>query len=268
MFPFFEPYPQFLIYTFWLTLTLCFFLFLWMMKKLAPRYNYDFNFITKNILVLFLSTLIFSRLFFVIGKWSDFKYIKNPIEFFVTNDYNLSLIWWLFGFILAFSIIVKIKKEKIDKYIDPLVISFIFVLFIWYIWALLGGQVYGRPTDFWIEILYKHLHSPIPYKNAIFPLPIIYSVLYFFLFSALYILSMYVHLRALLGYLGMIIFASLLLIFEFFSGKFDILKESNETFSINITQLLSIFLIIICAYRLYLLMKANEWKEITILHKN
>lgn len=79
---------------------------------------------------------------------------------------------------------------------------------------------------------------------------------------------MYVHLKSLLGYLGLIIFSTIFLIFEFFSGKFDTLKESNETFAINITQLLSIFLIIICVYRLYLLMKANEGKEIIILHKN
>lgn len=268
MFPFFQPYPNFLIYTFWLTLTICFFLFLWMMKKLAPRYNYELNFFTKNILIYFFSTLIFSRLFFVIGKWNDLKYITNPFDFFVTSDYNFSLMWWLFGFILAFVILVKIKKESIDKYIDPLVISFIFVLFIWYIWAFLGWQVYGRPTDFWIELFYSHPFTPVPYQVPIFPLPIIYSILYFFLFSTLYILSMYVHIKSLLGYLWMIVFGSIFLIFEFFSGKFDILKESNETFAINMTQLFSIFLIIICAYRLYLLMKANEWKEITILHKH
>ena len=265
MYPFFEPYPEFLIYTFGLTLTLCFFLFLWMIHKLAPRYNYDVSIFTKNILWYFLSVLIFSRLFYVIWKWEDLKYIKNPFEFFVTSDYNFSLIWALFGFILVFVIQTKINKDNINKYIDPLVISFIFVLFIGYIWAFFWWQVFWRDTHFWIELLYTHPFTPIPYQVPIFPLSIIYSVLFFILFSILYILSMYIHLKSLLWYIWMIIFSCILLIFEFFSWKTDILKDSIW---MNLTQLFVILLIFICSYRLFLLMKENEWKEITILHKN
>lgn len=265
MYPFFEPYPEFLIYTFWLTLTLCFFLFLWMIHKLAPRYNYDVTIFTKNILWYFFSVLIFSRLFYVIWKWDDLKYIKNPFEFFVTSDYNFSLMWALFWFILVFLIQTKLNKDKINKYIDPLVIWFIFVLFIWYLWSFFGWQVYGRDTHIWIEILYTHPFTPIPYQVPIFPLAIIYSVLYFILFSGLYILSMYIHLKSLLWYIWMIIFSCILLIFEFFSWKTDILKDFVW---MNLTQFFSLLLIFICSYRLFLLIKENEWKEIIILHKN
>ena len=173
--------------------------------------------------------------------------------------------WSLFGFILVFVIQAKINKDNINKYIDPLVISFIFVLFIGYIWSFFGWQVYWRDTHMWIELLYSHPFTPIPYQVPIFPLAVIYSILYFMLFSALYILSMYIHIKALLGYIWMIIFSCVLLIFEFFSWKTDMLKDSVW---MNLTQFFSLLLIIICSYRLYLLMQENEWKEITILHKN
>lgn len=236
-----------------------------MIHKLAPRYNYDVSIFTKNILWYFFSVLIFSRLFYVIWKWEDLKYIKNPFEFFVTSDYNFSLMWALFGFILIFVTQTKISKDNINKYIDPLVISFMFIVFIGFIGAFFGWQVFGRDTNIWIELLYTHPFTPIPYQVPIFPLAIIYALLYFILFSALYILSMYIHLKSLLWYVWMIIFSSILLVFEFFSWKTDILKDFVW---MNFTQLFALLLIFICSYRLYLLLEENEWKEIIILHKN
>ncbi|MCP4522846.1 MAG: hypothetical protein GY828_01370 [Candidatus Gracilibacteria bacterium] len=235
-----------------------------MLKKISPRYNIDANIFIKNILWYFLSTLFFSRLFYVIGKWTDFKYITEPFEFFIANDYDFSLVGALVGFISVLILHLKLRKESFDKYVDPLVITFIFILFIGYIGAFLGGQVYGRMTDFGIEIPYNHSYTPIPYQVPIFPLPIIYSFLYFLLFSGLYISSMYIHLKGLIGYFGIIIFSSILLIFEFFSGKYDILKDF---YGINMPQLGAIILIMISIYRLIRIFKKNDGKEITILHK-
>ena len=45
-------------------------------------------------------------------------------------------------------------SQKHEKYIDALVIAFLFAAVIGYIGAFLGGQIYGRPTSFPIGIIY------------------------------------------------------------------------------------------------------------------
>ena len=234
-----------------------------MLKKLSKKFGYEYDIFTKNILWYFLSIFIFSRLFYVIWKWNDLKYIKDTFEFFIMSDYNFSLVWAIIGFFLVLAINIKFQKENLEKYIDAVGISFLFVLFIWFIWAFLWWQVYGKETSFGIELLYTHSFTPVPFEVPIFPLPIVYSIIFFILFSITYILSTFIHIRALLWYLSFIAFASVMLIFETFSWKYDILKNFVW---INITQLFSIFIIVFCIYRLYMTFK-KEGKERIILSK-
>ena len=255
MFPFYEIYPWYIIYSFWITLVICFFLFLWMLKKLSSKFWYEYSFFTNNILWYFLSVFIFSRIFYVISKWNHLKHIKDHYEFFVMNDYNFSLIWAIIGFFLILGISLKSRKEKLEKYIDAISLSFLFVLFIWYIWAFLWWQVYGRETWFWIEILYTHSFTPVPYEVPIFPLPIIYSIIFFILFSIFYIFSIFINIKSLLWYLSFIAFSSIILIFEFFSWKYDILKNY---YGININQLFCIFIICFCIWQIYKLLKKKQ----------
>ena len=262
MFPLFDV-NWFIIYSFWLTLTLCFFMFLWMLKKLSTKFWYDYIIFTKNILWFFLWIFFFSRLFYVVWKWHDLKYIKNPLEFFIMNDYNFSLAWAIVWFFIVLYITMKIRKEKLNNFIDWIVISFFFILIIWFIWALLWWQVYGRETLLWIEISYTHPFTPIPYQVPIFPLPIIYSILFFILFCASYIASMYVHIKWIIWYIWLISMWSLFLIFDFFSWKYDIFKNYIW---INVMQIFSIVLIVFCSYRLIKIFKEKENKEQTILN--
>lgn len=262
MFPLFEPYEWFIIYTFWLTLAVCFFLFIWILKKLSVRFWYDYIIFQKNILWYFLWVFFFSRLFYIIGKWHDLKYIKNPFEFFIMNDYNFSLAGAIVWFFIVLLITLKIRKEKLDDFIDWVAISLFLVLFVGFIWALLGGQVYGRETLFGIEIIYNHPFTPVPYQVPVFPLPIVYSILFFILFSVSYISSLYIHLKWIIWYIGMIIMGSLILIFDFFSGKYDIFKDA---LGINLSQFFAIILIWICAYRLYLVFNDDENNKQPIL---
>ena len=183
------------------------------------------------------------------------KFIENPFEFFVMSDYNFSLVGALFGFFIVLLINTKLEKTSIKKYIDGLTLSFLFIMIIWYIGALLGGQVYGRETTLWIEILYTHSFTPVPYEVPIFPLAIIYSALSFILFSALYMLSMFVSLRGFIGYLWMILFGCVLLVWEFFSGKFDIFKLSF--LNMNLTQICAFIIIVISGVQLYKVMKST-----------
>ncbi|USN57921.1 MAG: hypothetical protein H6767_06245 [Candidatus Peribacteria bacterium] len=101
---------------------------------------------------------------------------------------------------------------------------------------------------FGIELLYTHPFTPVPYQVPIFPLGIVYAVLFFLLFTALYIVSMFVHIKGFIGYIGLIIFSTGILVLDFFSGKTDIV---STTFPINFPQLCSVFLIAWCAYELY-----------------
>ena len=258
MFPLFEPIDWFIIYTFWLSLWLCFFLFLWMLKKQSDKIWFDYIIFKKNILWYFLSVFIFSRLFYVIWKWHDLKYIKNTFEFFVMNDYNFSLAWAITWFFIVLFITLKIRKERLNNFIDWIVISLLFVLIFGFIWALLGWQVYGRETSIGIEILYTNPFTPIPFQVPIFPLPIVYSVLFFILFSVAYISSMYIHVKWIVWYVWLIAIWSMFLIFDFFSWKYDIFKDS---IGINLMQTFSVFLIIFSIYRLYEILKFNNSRD-------
>ena len=62
-----------------------------MLKKLTNKYGFDMAIFMNNILWYFVSVFFFSRLFYVISKWNDLKYIENASGFFVTTDYNFSL---------------------------------------------------------------------------------------------------------------------------------------------------------------------------------
>ena len=260
MYPFIEPINWFLLYTFGFSLVVCFFLFFWMLKKLWEKYSFDTSIFTNNILWYFLSVFFFSRLFYIIGQWNDLKYIDSSLEFFIMSDYNFSLYWALIWFFIVLYINLKLRKEKLEKYIDGVVLSFLFVLVVWYIWSLLWGQVYWKPTDFWIEFTYNHPFTSVPSWN-LFPLPIVYTIVSFIIFSSLYILSLFIKIRWFIGYIWLLMFAIMLLIFESYTWRFDIFKVN---FGINMTQILSLFLIMFSFYKLYIVSKV-AWEDTTIL---
>jgi hypothetical protein len=57
--------------------------------------------------------------------------------------------------------------------------------------------------------------------------------------------------------------SSIFIIFEFFSWKYDIFRDSIW---INLMQIFSILFIAFCIYRLFLVFNENESKEQTILN--
>lgn len=258
MYPFFEVFPWFYIYSFWLTLTVCFFLFLWMMKRLSSRFWINDSFFFNRILWYFLSVFIFSRLFYVIAKWNDFKFIKDPIEFFIMSDYNFSLIGAIFGFLFVLFMSIILLGLRSGKYMDVSILSFLFASFVWYIWAFFWWQVYGKQTNFWIEILYTNPFSPVPYEVPIFPLALMYAFIFFILFCILYMTSMFVKIRGLIWYIGIILISTILFLGEILSGKYDYFKI--ETW-MNFTQIGAIFLFMFWFYWLYRIYKAPKTVE-------
>ena len=263
MYPFIDVlgYP---IYIFGLSLIACFFVFFYMLKKLSHKFSFDIAIFMNNILWYFLSMFFFSRLFYVISRWSDLKYIENASEFFVTNDYNFSLFWAIIWFVVVFFINLKLRREKLVKYIDGLVLSFLLILSIWFIWTLFWGQVYWIATNYWIELTYNNPFSPIS-STPVFPLPIVYAILFFIDFAVLYILSMYIKVKWFIGHIWLIVFALIILIFENFSGKHDVF---NDLVFLNMNQIFAIWLMIFSFYRLYILSQiSSKDTSVIIEHK-
>lgn len=263
MFPSFDVFwtP---VYIFWITIVICFFLFFWMLKKLSIRFSYDYSFFINSILWYFLSVFLFSRLFYIISKWKDMQHIDNPLDFFIMSDYYFSLFWAIFWFLLVLLFNVKLFKKEINSYLDWSVLSFLFISVVWYIWALFWGQVYWKITNYWIEIPYTNSSQSVELSWELFPLSIIYAIVTFLLFSVLYILSMYVKVRWLLWYLGLWIFSSMILLFEFFSWKTDMFKMA---YWFNISQMLALILITYSFFWIFKIIAKWKVKKNTVLDK-
>ncbi len=259
MYPFFEIFNWFYIYTFWLSLTICFFLFVWMLKRLSHRFWINESFFFNRILWYFLSVFFFSRIFYIIANWSNLKYIKDPIDFFFMNDYNFSLIWAFVWFFLVLFISIIMHNLRSWKYMDVSILSFLFAWVVWYIWAFFWGQVYWKETSFWIEILYSNPFSPIPYEVPIFPLAIVYAIVFFILFSVLYMLAMFISVRGIIWYIWITLIWAVFIILESFSWKIDFFKT---LIWINFNQLWWIWLIIFGIYWLYRIYKTPKLTEI------
>ncbi len=247
------------VYIFGLTIVICFFLFLWMLKKLSLRFGFEYHFITNSILWYFLSVFLFSRIFYIISMWKDMRYIKDPLDFFIMADYNFSLFWALFGFLWILFLNTKLFKKSIHKYIDWIILSFLFIAIIWYIGAFFWGQTYGVITNFGFEITSNYGNNPW----KLFPLALVYSWICFLLFSGLYILSLYVKTRGIIGYVGLGIFSAFILWLEFFSGKPDIFKA---TLNMNLSQISAIICIILAFSGLFRVMTSSKSAQ-TILSK-
>lgn len=259
MYPFFELFSGFYIYTFWVSLTICFFMFLWMLKRLCHRFWINETFFFNRILWYFLSVFLFSRIFYILGNWENFKFIREPLEFFFMNDYNFSLVGAIFGFMLVMLTTIFLHGLKVGKYLDVAVLSFLFAAIVGYLGTFFWGQVYGNETHLWIEVLYTNPFSPVPYEVPVFPLAIVYSIFSFILFSGLYMFAMFINIRGIIGYIWVILFSSLLLIFETFSGKYDYFKVE---FGLNFTQFWAIAFIILGFYGLYCIYKTPKNLEI------
>ncbi len=259
MFPRFEIFDTgIIVYVFWLTLAVCFFLFTWMLKKLSWKVWVNASFFFTRTLWYFLSIVVFSRILYVISDWDDMRHIKNPLEFFVMSEYNFSLygalIW--FFFVLLYSL--KSYKLKLDKYIDISVLSFLFMISVWFVGAFLGWQIYGKPTDLWIEVLYNHPFTIVPSEVPLFPLALVYAIWAFILFSISYSVFLFVNTRWIIGYIAFIAFNAMMLVGEVFTWKYDILKTTY--LDININQILAVFFIIVSLYKLIQLIQRQPTK--------
>ncbi len=140
------------------------------------------------------------------------------------DNYNLSFIGGVIGFIGVLAYKIYRYEQPKEKYIDIVVLSFLFAAVVGYLAAFVGGQIYGRPTLLPIGIIYGN-ESAIPYTSSILPLALFYSLGCFFLFSTLYILREIIRIPGYIGYIGIALYSCFLFIGEFFTGSDDLVRS-------------------------------------------
>lgn len=244
------------IYTFGLALSLSFILFFFMLYKLSEKFGINANFFLGNVLWFFLSMFIFSRFFYIIAEWRDFQFLwsRGVLKFFLMSDYNFSLMGGILGFMVV--LLFQLKRFKISarKYIDAIVLAFLFASIVGFIGAFFGGQIYGRPTDSFMGIAATSDVSNTPYTSPMFPLALLYSFVSFFLFFCLYLIRKFTKIEGLVGYIGILLFAIVLFSAEFYSGGTDIFKAY---IFFNLNQIGAVLLFILGVYGLYKIYKES-----------
>ncbi len=242
------------IYVFGLALSVSFILFFFMLHKLSEKFGINANFFLGNVLWFFLSIFVFSRLFYIIAEWRDFQFLwsQGILKFLFMSDYNFSLMGGILGFMIV--LLFQLKRFKISsrKYIDAIVLAFLFAAIIGFIGAFFGGQIYGKPTDSFMGITSTSDISNTPYTSPMFPLALLYSFISFLLFFCLYLVRKFTKIEGLVGYVGMLLFAILLFSAEFYTGGTDLFKAY---IFFNLNQLGSMVLFVIGVRGLYKIYK-------------
>ena len=226
-----------------------------MLKKLSVRFWYDYRLFYQSILWYFSSTFLFGRLFYVISQWYDMRHIDNFFDFFITSDYHFSLFWAIFWFLSVLFFHTKLLKRNFSKYLDGVILSFLFILIFGFVGSFLWGQVFWGATSFWIEIPYEY-NGENNLVWELFPLPLLYSGLFFLVFSGLYIWSLYIKIRGIIWYVWLGLFSAITLWLEVFSWKQDVFKRLID---INLSQIGAIFLFTLSIYGLIKIIKI--WKK-------
>jgi prolipoprotein diacylglyceryltransferase len=229
-------YPQFSflglnIHVFGLALALGLAMFLWMAHRLAGKVQADRAFLSDNVLWFVLAGAVMARLGFFVAEWREYKFLFSEGSWFQTlfmSNYNLSLAGAIAGFAGLFWLKSgALRRRDRLAFVDVFVLSFLFAVTVGFVGALLGGQIYGVavPAGSPWGVTYSHPATPVPGDSARFPLAIAYALVTGVVFCALYVVHVLTPVAGLVGYAGIVAFASMLLVGEFFNGNTDMFKS-------------------------------------------
>ncbi len=254
MYPNITITDSFSIYTFGVFILIAWSLFFYLLHSFSLKkgiVQHVFIDIFSFILIPFFS----GRLFHILAEWREEKFIfMDLIEgnwFFrflwrllLTENYNLSFTWCVIGFLVVFFIKTRKNKDERPIYYDIIVPSFIITGIIWYTGAFFGWQVYGIPYDGFFSIMYNTKESIVPFRNALFPLPILYIVSLSLIWLYLYRIWRKWHIlpHGFIWYMGFWLFGILLFLWEFLNGSSDML--SSSFIWINFNQVLGLYFIL------------------------
>jgi len=176
---------------FGVSLTIAFFLFYWMLRRLGKKYSINTAFFSVNLLSFFLTTFFVSRLLHVIlyaglPTKSAFSLEYPFLSFFLMSDFYFSAGGAILAFFGLFWFYMK-QRNVVDREeaLDISVIAWVFAAIMGYFWAFLGGQVYGVRNE-WIFAV-DYINNPILAEFPRFPLAIVYVLSTLTIFSLIYI---------------------------------------------------------------------------------
>lgn len=254
MFPQFELFGIIDIHTFWVFAVIAWILFFSLLHVFSIE-RWLTRHVFTDVIGYTLSIFLFARLFYIIGEWRDEKFIfLNLIEgrgifnflreLLLGENYDFSLAGGIIGFIIIY-FWKSFHASKHDKkiYRDVVVRAFLISAMVGYMWAFLGGQIYGIPVDSWFSMIYDHKNSIIPFRSPLFPLPLLYIVAC----GGIYLGLSYLREKkdipdAWFSYMGIGLYGGILFLGEFLNGSSDMLSSSSLHLSLN--QLLALGLII------------------------
>jgi prolipoprotein diacylglyceryltransferase len=177
--------------TFGVALTLAFFLFYWMLRRLGRKYDINTAFFSVNLLSFFLTTFFVSRLFHVIlyaglTTKSAFSIEYPVLSFFLMSDFYFSAGGAILAFFGLLSFYMR-KRETVDReeVLDITTIAWVFAAIVAYFGAFLGGQVYGVRSESIFAVDY--VNNPILAEYRRFPLALVYSLCTLGIFSIIYV---------------------------------------------------------------------------------
>ncbi len=142
--------------------------------------------IFSDIITFTLSIFFFSRVFHILRDWLDEKFILMELFdgrigeflklFFIPQNYLFSLFGAIAGFTLIFVIKTHRNGKDRGRYIDAIMLAFLFSSLLGYLGTFLGGQVYGIPFSSPFSISYDHIDTIIKDRAPLFPLAFLYII--------------------------------------------------------------------------------------------
>ena len=234
-------------YFIWIFLSLAFLSSLLVISKLYKFRKIKINFLANNSLKIFLFSLLFSRLFFIINNFqnffSDFN-LKKFFELFYIWDKGLSIWGGIIGIALGFYILCKKENENFLAWADILVLCLTSGMVLSNVGTFLDGRNYGTPTSLpWGIIM-----QTSQYADPIHPTQL-YAVLYNLAISiTLYYLFNKKKFQddGNIALLGTFLYSTLRFIEEFFRGD-----ESNIFLFLREPQYYFLIIAAISGYFIY-----------------
>lgn len=241
------------IYVFGIFMTIAWITFFYSLHIFSQKKGITKN-IFNNLVSFTLAIFISGRIFYMFNEWREQKFIfQNLIEgesflrflkdFFIPENYNLSLAGGIFGFFILFFFYTQgAQKKNRKKYLDILVPSYLFAAVIGYIGALLGGEIYWVASNAFYAIEYNSKYSSIPFQTTLFPLPVLYILVSVILIIVWRKLSKLVLPSGYIGFLFIGIYGLILFLLEFTNGATGMFESY---IGINLNQIIGIIFAII-----------------------
>lgn len=253
---------DFKIYTFWVLMSITWLLFVTLLHHFSwKKWFMKSIFSDKAIIYITLSMIIFSRIWYIFAEWRDEQFILVELSrwnigqflrlFFTPESYHFSLFGWVFWFFLIFFHLTRKQKKDRPRYFDAVSWAFLYSALLWYLAALLWGQIYGLSFHSFISIVYDHKESIVTLRWPLFPLPVIYILM---TGGILFFLDRFEKKIGelpdwFLWYIALWLFCGMVFLWEFLNGSEDMFESY---FYLNLNQigaLVGIIISIVWIYR-------------------